>query len=408
MKLTLQPTSKLVSIDTLERAEIPRLLRVWEGTTDLCHKPEPKMGEPAVPPVPAEPKGTCQNGGYWSEITPHQKTPECVGWKLSPVPAEPRLTVKQAAEKAGVEIASKPHRNWKSAGEVDVREFVNPTEPPTDKSEYSSEYPDPKNASSMSTVDLIEWIAQIAYDGKDWGWIKDELMRRFPVPAEPRSAEQFYYEWRDARTAKEASQSINEAIAFAEAYAQSIREQLAAQKELYELRLENKQSGLDEADKAIEILQAKLSAIREQLATAERVTLAERRHKEEFRDIARTAQVVMNWLKRNSANLWMVVIVVPLATWLSLQVLAAHAQKPEPPKGTTLTSCRPGDEVTSRRSLGPCSTPRLQPYKGAKCVVLIAGVCVTNDQDQTEFERTLREFVPKERDRQVFDLRHIL
>ena len=52
-------------------------------------------------------------------------------------------------------------------------------EPQTDKSEYSSEYPDPKNASSMSTVDRIEWIAQIAYDGKDWGWLKAELMRRF-------------------------------------------------------------------------------------------------------------------------------------------------------------------------------------------------------------------------------------
>jgi hypothetical protein len=49
----------------------------------------------------------------------------------------------------------------------------------SDKSEYSSEYPDPNNASNMSTVDLIEWIAQIAYDGKDWGWIKNELMRRF-------------------------------------------------------------------------------------------------------------------------------------------------------------------------------------------------------------------------------------
>jgi hypothetical protein len=149
---------------------------------------------------------------------------------VPPVPAEPRLTVKQAAEKAGVEIASKPHRNWKSAGEVDVREFVNPAEPPTDKSEYSSEYPDPKNASSMSTVDLIEWIAQIAYDGRDWGWIKDELMRRFAVPAEPRSAEQFYKEWAESSLESlwATKRPAKVAIAFAEAYAATLREQLAA------------------------------------------------------------------------------------------------------------------------------------------------------------------------------------
>jgi hypothetical protein len=55
----------------------------------LCQACQIRREEPAVPPVPAETKGTCQNGGYWSEITPHQKTPECVGWKLSPVPAEP-------------------------------------------------------------------------------------------------------------------------------------------------------------------------------------------------------------------------------------------------------------------------------------------------------------------------------
>jgi hypothetical protein len=103
-------------------------------------------------------------------------------------------------------------------------------EPPTDKSEYSSEYPDPKNASSMSTVDLIEWIAQIAYDGKDWGWIKDELMRRFPVPAESRSAEQFYKEWAESNPESlwATKRPAKVAIAFAEAYAQSIREQLAA------------------------------------------------------------------------------------------------------------------------------------------------------------------------------------
>jgi hypothetical protein len=86
--------------------------------------------------------------------------------------------------------------------------------------------------------------------------------------AEPRSAEEFAkIDWPgaigDSMYAKYARQ-------FAEAYAQSIREQLAAQKELYELRLENKQSELDEADKAIEILQAKLSAIREKLAAVVR------------------------------------------------------------------------------------------------------------------------------------------
>jgi hypothetical protein len=46
--------------------------------------------------------------------------------------------------------------------------------------------------------------------------------------------------------------------------------------------------------------------------------------------------------------------------------------------------------------------------KGAKCTVLVTGVAVLNSEDQSEFDRQLREFVPRERDREVFDLRHIL
>lgn len=74
----------------------------------------------------------------------------------------------------------------------------------------------------------------------------------------------------------------------------------------------------------------------------------------------------------------------------------------------------PTEKLVSINTLERAEIPRLlrvwegTTETGAKCVVLVAGVCVPNDQDQTEFERTLREFVPKERDRQVFDLRHIL
>ena len=45
---------------------------------------------------------------------------------------------------------------------------------------------------------------------------------------------------------------------------------------------------------------------------------------------------------------------------------------------------------------------------GARCTVLVSGVAVNNTEKQSEFEKELREFVPRERDRQVFDLRHIL
>jgi hypothetical protein len=46
--------------------------------------------------------------------------------------------------------------------------------------------------------------------------------------------------------------------------------------------------------------------------------------------------------------------------------------------------------------------------KGAKCTVLVSGVAVANSEDQSEFDRNLREFVPRERDREFFDLRQIL
>lgn len=43
-------------------------------------------------------------------------------------------------------------------------------------------YPNPEDARTMSNEDLIEWLAQIAHDAKEeWGWIRDELMRRLGV-----------------------------------------------------------------------------------------------------------------------------------------------------------------------------------------------------------------------------------
>jgi hypothetical protein len=45
---------------------------------------------------------------------------------------------------------------------------------------------------------------------------------------------------------------------------------------------------------------------------------------------------------------------------------------------------------------------------GAKCKLIIAGIAVLDTEKQTEFETELREFIPRERDHQVFDLRHIL
>jgi len=50
---------------------------------------------------------------------------------------------------------------------------------PAEAAPKPAESPDPDNAQSMSTEDLIEWLAQIAHDGKkNWGWIRAELMRR--------------------------------------------------------------------------------------------------------------------------------------------------------------------------------------------------------------------------------------
>ncbi len=45
---------------------------------------------------------------------------------------------------------------------------------------------------------------------------------------------------------------------------------------------------------------------------------------------------------------------------------------------------------------------------GVKCTLFISGIAVPNSEDQSAFDRELREFIPRERDRQVFDLRHIL
>jgi hypothetical protein len=74
----------------------------------------------------------------------------------------------------------------------------------------------------------------------------------------------------------------------------------------------------------------------------------------------------------------------------------------------------PTEKLVSIDTLERAEVPRMirvwegTTEKGAKCIVLVAGVCVPNDQDQTEFDRELREFVPKWKDRQVFDLRQIL
>jgi hypothetical protein len=43
---------------------------------------------------------------------------------------------------------------------------------------------------------------------------------------------------------------------------------------------------------------------------------------------------------------------------------------------------------------------------GAKCTILVAGVAVHEKEEQEQFQRELREFVP--RDHRVFELKHIL
>ena len=57
--------------------------------------------------------------------------------------------------------------------------------------------PAPDDVKQRSTKDLVEWIAQIAHDNGDWGYIKDEIMRRTAAPeaggAEPMSAENYWY-----------------------------------------------------------------------------------------------------------------------------------------------------------------------------------------------------------------------
>jgi hypothetical protein len=73
----------------------------------------------------------------------------------------------------------------------------------------------------------------------------------------------------------------------------------------------------------------------------------------------------MNWLKRNSANLWMVAIVVPLATWLSLQVLTAHAQKPE-----SQQVCTPGLKCSG----GTCYYDNCLPHESMTTVPDIPGI----------------------------------
>lgn len=74
----------------------------------------------------------------------------------------------------------------------------------------------------------------------------------------------------------------------------------------------------------------------------------------------------------------------------------------------------PTEKLISQKNLDVEAIPRMVRVwegvseKGARCLVLVAGVCAPTHQDQTELERRLREFIPRERDREVIDLRHIL
>lgn len=74
----------------------------------------------------------------------------------------------------------------------------------------------------------------------------------------------------------------------------------------------------------------------------------------------------------------------------------------------------PTEKLISIATLEQAEIPRMVRVwqgitdKGVKCTVLVSGCCVLNSEDQSEFDRELREFVPRESDRQVFDLRHIL
>ena len=74
----------------------------------------------------------------------------------------------------------------------------------------------------------------------------------------------------------------------------------------------------------------------------------------------------------------------------------------------------PTEKLISVSTLEDAALPRMVRVwegvtdKGAKCTVLVSGVAVLNSEDQSEFDRELREFIPKERDVEVYDLRHIL
>jgi hypothetical protein len=74
----------------------------------------------------------------------------------------------------------------------------------------------------------------------------------------------------------------------------------------------------------------------------------------------------------------------------------------------------PTEKLISIATLEKHEIPRLVRVwegitdSGAKCTVLVSGVAVLNSEDQSAFDRELREFIPKERDREVFDLRHVL
>jgi len=74
----------------------------------------------------------------------------------------------------------------------------------------------------------------------------------------------------------------------------------------------------------------------------------------------------------------------------------------------------PTEKLISIADLERMEIPRLVrawegvTESGARCTVLVSGVAVKNTEQQGEFEKELREFIPRERDRQVFDLRHVL
>lgn len=74
----------------------------------------------------------------------------------------------------------------------------------------------------------------------------------------------------------------------------------------------------------------------------------------------------------------------------------------------------PTEKLISIADLERVEIPRLVrawegvTESGARCTVLVSGVAVQNTERQEEFEKELREFIPREKDRQVFDLRHIL